>query len=56
MPIYGFKCEDHGEFEKEFPMKDVPEQTLCPNCGKWCNKQYYPTPAQFMGRGWGSKP
>ena len=56
MALYGFKCEYHGEFEKEFSMAEVPKETICPICGKWSNKQYYPTPAQFMGRGWGSKP
>ena len=34
MPLYSFKCEDHGEHDVLSRKYEVPETGECPKCGK----------------------
>ncbi len=33
MPLYEFRCNDCGSFDRAFPMTTVPDALACPACG-----------------------
>ena len=35
MPLYDFKCPEHGTFEERKPIDGYLEASLCPECGEW---------------------
>ena len=39
MPIYVFKCPDHGEMEKRLPIAECGQEQLC-DCGKLMVRLY----------------
>lgn len=39
MPIYAFKCPDHGETERRLPMADVGKPQAC-HCGRPLTRQF----------------
>ena len=43
MPMYGFSCEKHGEFEVFQRMNDT--HTARCECGKKARRVFYPTPS-----------
>lgn len=49
MPLYAYKCSEHGEFEVWQGMKD--EHTAkCPECGKDTVQMLYPSAFQLPSR------
>lgn len=36
MPVYDYKCKDHGVFYELAPIADVDKPVLCPECGVAC--------------------
>ena len=53
MPIYTYKCDDHGEFDD---IKKVSERGYsdCPKCGEVCENIIKVN--EFMGRGYVAPP
>lgn len=39
MPTYEFKCPEHGLFDRDFSMSEMPQATECPACGAVSQKQ-----------------
>ena len=39
MPLYDFRCPDGTTFEAAFPMTEVPDATVCPECNQQSPRQ-----------------
>ena len=38
MPVYDYKCEDHGLFYELATVEDFQKPAACPSCGKLCGR------------------
>lgn len=51
MPLYEYRCPQHGRFELVRKFADPP-LTKCPTCGKKVEKLFSAPAIQFKGSGW----
>lgn len=53
MPVYSYKCDEHGEFTARRKVDEREAPAQCPECGK--DSEYSPTfetqPPKFVGSG-----
>lgn len=51
MPIYSYKCEEHGEFDKLVSSSQAETDQECPVCMKECHRVFsaYGTGFQLKG-------
>jgi putative FmdB family regulatory protein len=50
VPTYGYRCDNHHEFEVWQPISDAPLK-LCPQCQAPLHRVFYPVGIVFKGRG-----
>ena len=55
MPIYEYKCAEHGVFEVILPIMSPTEDKPCPQCKKPCGKIISLTTAIYKGDGFTKK-
>lgn len=55
MALYIYRCEEHGEFDAQFPMSIVPRECPCPKCDKMAKKTIGKCNFQLKGKGWPGK-
>lgn len=48
MPMYDFRCDEHGVRAKKFSMADVPATSTCPDCAA-VTKRVFTSPALGSG-------
>jgi putative FmdB family regulatory protein len=50
VPTYGYRCENHHQFEVWQPINDPP-LTTCPECSAPLHRVFYPVGIVFKGQG-----
>lgn len=50
MPTYGYRCDNHHQFEAWQPITDPP-LTVCPQCHAPLHRVFYPVGIVFKGQG-----